>query len=346
MLIKIKNRIEKELIDYTEDVDKRYSLSSISPLLYNHIKEFLCRKGKRVRPALFLIAYLGFTKKITKGLYRAAISLELLHDFLLVHDDIIDKSDRRRGQPSLHKIFSQQISRYKNTKFNGQDLAIVAGDVIFTLALDAFLNVREDAQRKERAFKKFIQAALYTGSGEFLELIQGIKAIDSFTAQDIYKIYDLKTANYTFGYPLSIGATLAGTNKKQTDILFKYGLYLGRAFQIKDDIMGIFGEESKTGKPNLTDLKEGKKTLLIWCAYRNSNKKDKSTIKKILSGNNVSYSYLLKMSKIILKSGALVYAKGEVEKLILKARDIIKYSQMKPRYKQILDTYNQDLLKL
>src|SRR4030042_1567895 len=103
MIKGIKNRIEKNLKSYIGDLDKLYSLSRISPLLAKNIKEFVLREGKRVRPILFIIGYLAYAKKQAPFLYRSAVSIELLHDFMLIHDDIIDKSDTRRGKPSLHK---------------------------------------------------------------------------------------------------------------------------------------------------------------------------------------------------------------------------------------------------
>ena len=157
-----------------------------------------------------MIGYLGYAGKTAPSLYRSAASLELLHDFMLVHDDIIDKSDTRRGQPSMHALLNKYLKNHRDIKFTGEDLAIIAGDVMYAMALHAFLSVREDPKNKEASFKKLIEAALYTGTGEFIELILSLKNIDAITKNDIYKIYDLKTANYTFSTPLVMGATLAG----------------------------------------------------------------------------------------------------------------------------------------
>ena len=334
------------MVNYIRGVDKLYALNSISPLLYQSIREFLFRKGKRVRPILFVIGYRGFSKGAAQGLYRTAISLELLHDFFLVHDDIIDKSLTRRGQPSMHQLLNKHLTQHKNLKFSGEDLAIVVGDVLYAMALDAFLAIKEDMLRKEAALQKLIQAALYTCSGEFIELTKGIAPIEKITKEDIYKIYDLKTANYTFVSPLSIGATLAGADKKQLDILYKYGIALGRAFQIKDDIIGIFSSESKIGKPNLTDLQEGKKTILIWQAYKNSGFKERHVIKDILSKKRVTRYDLDKIRSIIRSSGALQYTKNEVRRLLHQAKETMYDSTMASRWKNILESYTCNLLEV
>lgn len=343
--MKMKIRIEKELAAYVKTIDKLYSLNKLSPVLFNSIKEFICRPGKRIRPILFCIGYLGFSKKNPPGLYRSALSLELLHDFMLVHDDIIDKSDMRRGAPSMHALLNHYLLSNKNVKFNGEDLAIVIGDVMYAMGLDAFLSVKEDLRRKETALRKLISAALYTGSGEFIELLLGIKPIEKVTQEDIYKIYDYKTAHYTFASPLTMGSTLAGAKISQTDKLFSYGLLLGRAFQIKDDIIGTFGKEKDTGKSNLTDIKEAKRTLLLWHAFNHADKKDKLIMKRITESKFSNNSELLKIRKIILESGALAYAENQIKCLFSKAKIQLHSLTMDSRYKQALDNFSQKILK-
>jgi geranylgeranyl diphosphate synthase, type I len=346
MFLEIKNKIEQELKKYIRGIDRLYSISKISPVLFKNINDFLSRRGKRIRPILFVVGYLGFAKRAASGLYRTAVSLELLHDFMLVHDDIIDKSSTRRGKPSMHEMLNRFLSRYKNIKFNGQDLTIVIGDVLFAMSLNAFLSIKERLDRKEAALKKLIDAAMYTGSGEFIELLSGLKGIDKIKKSDIYKIYDYKTANYTFASPLAIGAILAGAEQSQIGRLFKYGTYLGRAFQIKDDYLGLFGEEKNIGKSTLTDLQEAKKTILIWQAYQNSDRIGRTAIKRILSKRNVTKYDLLKMRKITIESGALDYAKKEIANLIKKAKKLIALSRMRAPYKELLCEYCATILKL
>ncbi len=346
MLNEIRKKIEKELIKFIRRVDKLYCFKGLSPLLSKSIKEFTLRKGKRVRPVLFVIGYLGFCRKAAPHLYTSAISLELFHDFMLVHDDIIDKSDTRRGRPSMHAMLNSHLKRFRNIKFNGQDLTIVIGDVMYALGILAFLSIKENMERKEKALKKFIEAAVYTGSGEFIELLYGIKGIENITKSDILKIYDYKTAYYSFAIPLVTGAILAGAKDNQIKKLYEYGIFMGRAFQIKDDIIGMFGSEKKIGKPLLTDLQESKKTLMIWYGFRNSNAKDKSVIKIILSKEKVTRDDLLKMREIIISSGALKFAKNEISLLIKKAQRLISQSKMNLKYKTILNEYFKQLLSL
>ncbi|MCX5697427.1 MAG: polyprenyl synthetase family protein [Candidatus Omnitrophica bacterium] len=344
MIEAIKCRIEKELKNYIRSLEKSYTLKKISPPLFAHIKEFFLRKGKRVRPSLCVMGYLGYVKKPKPGLYSTALSLEFLHDFMLVHDDIIDKSDTRRGKLSMHVLLNRYISGHRGLKFDGEDLTIIIGDIMFALSMGAFLSIREEPKRKEKALKKLIEAAAYTGSGEFIELLSGLKEIDKITKNDIYKIYDLKTARYTFSYPLAIGALLAGANDKEIDKLIRYGLYLGRAFQIQDDILGMFGLEKDTGKSTLTDLREAKKTLLILNAYKNSTLINRKLIKKILRKKRADKTDLRTMRRLILDSGALALAKKEISSSLKKAAKILASTFLLPAYKKTLGEFTRKII--
>ncbi|MEW5758671.1 MAG: polyprenyl synthetase family protein [Candidatus Omnitrophota bacterium] len=344
MINKIKRKLTNELRKTLKNINSHYFLKSNSPILINSLNNFLSKPGKLIRPILFVLGYLGFAKKEKSGLYKSAISMEFLHDFMLIHDDIIDKSDTRRGAPSMHKTFSNHISKYRNIKFNGQDLSILAGDIIYSIAIDIFLSIKENPYRKEQALKKLMQTAVYTGIGEFIELMSGTKNIDQVKKNDIYKIYDFKTAYYSFSCPLSCGAILAGAKQKQIELIWKYGTYLGRAFQIKDDIQGLFFEEKITGKSSLVDLKESKKTLIIWLTSKLSGPREKNIIKNILKKHNVSQSDLYSVKEIINNSGAKAIAEKEILMLYKKATSLIKLLKINTLYKQYLCNYAKEII--
>ena len=268
MLNKIKIRVEKEINSYLRALNKRYDFDNLSPALFSHIKGFLSQKGKRIRPSLFVAGYLGFAGKEAPGLYTSALSTEFLHNFVLIHDDIVDRSDTRRGSPSMHKMLNKYIGKYKNIKCTGEDLAIVTGDVIYALGIGAFLAIDEKAERKERALKKLLDAAVYTGTGEFLELMSPVKDIGSVEKEDIYKLYDLKTGIYSFSTPLVTGAMLAGAKNEDLDRLGRCGIYLGRAFQIRDDLSDISADGNN------------RRTILSWYAYNNSRAGAIACVKK------------------------------------------------------------------
>ncbi len=346
MIAKIRADIEKELKVFLKDMDSYHGLGKLSPELSNAIKEFVLRPGKRVRPILLSVGYLGFSNKKPAGLYRTAISIELVHDFMLVHDDIIDKSDLRRGKPTMHKLFEKYLKKYKGVKFSGEDLSIVAGDVMYALSIHSFMSIDEDPIRKQKALLKFVETAIHTGSGEFIELLLGLKDINKVTQDDVYKVYDYKTASYTFATPLSAGAILAGASQKEVDKLFQFGIYLGRAFQIKDDILGMFGNEKEIGKSALTDLQEAKKTILIWQAYKKADKKTKNVIKQMLSRKEVTRKDLKTIKEIVVSTGSLDYARSQVNGFIKKALSLIESSKIKKEYRVFLSDYVKKVLEV
>jgi len=343
----VRNRIEQELPAFIKRVDEEYALKSLSPLLFSAIQEFILREGKRVRPTLFVAGYLGFTAKRAAHLYTSALSIELLHDFMLVHDDIIDRSDLRRNKPSAHALFNAYLKKRRSgTKVSGEDLALIMGDVMYAIAIRAFLSIDEPMERKERALKEFLHAAVFTGCGEFIELMHGITPLQKLDKESIYAIYDYKTAYYTFSCPLATGAILAGAPRKEVNLLLEYGRYLGRGFQIKDDIMGMFEDEATTGKSALTDLKESKKTLLLWQAYREANKSDRDRITALLNKKAVSCGDLMKMREIVRRSGALIAVQKELRLLLTRSQETLKRSAISAPFKQALLSYAAGLLSV
>ncbi len=344
MFSQIKKKVDQNLIDFANQINKTYPLTYLSPLLSANIKNFILRPGKRIRPILFVVGYKAYTKKAKSGLYRSALSMELLHDFMLIHDDIIDKSATRRGQPSMHVLFDNYLKQKKKVKFNGSDLAIVVGDVVYALAIETFLSIKEKSNLKEKALRNFTKAAAFTGSGEFIELIAGIKDLDGLKKSEIYKIYDYKTAFYTFSCPLSTGAILAGAKENQLNKLNDYGMYLGRAFQIRDDILGLFLNQKKTGKSTLSDLQEAKKTLLIFYTYKKSSAKNKNKIEKIFRKEKVNYNDLRQIQKLALESNALQAAQKDIAKLLTQSQKILDSLSMQEKYKKAISQYFTSLL--
>ncbi|MBU2102903.1 MAG: polyprenyl synthetase family protein [Candidatus Omnitrophota bacterium] len=344
MVLEIKNRIEKELSRFLRDAERLYRLKRLSPLLAKHLKEFVLRPGKRLRPTLFVLAYKGLARHRQTGLYRSAIAIELLHTFMLIHDDIIDKAERRRDKPSLHAQLGNHLAQYAHIKFNGQDLSLVIGDILYAMAIAAFISINEDPTRKEKALRKLVEAAVFTGSGEFIELLYGAEAIDNITSKTVTNIYDYKTAHYTFVCPLTTAGILAGTTGRTLDTLERCGILWGRAFQIRDDILGLFGDETKIGKSTMSDLQEAKKTILIWHAWRHSSAKTKTIIRKILEAKIVTQAEHLIIQRIIRDAGTLEYAEQTISSFVEKACRTIKTIPLREPYRKQLISYSEEII--
>jgi geranylgeranyl diphosphate synthase type I len=344
MLKQIRKKIDAQIKDYLETEDLCLKLLKIQPSLHKELSKFAQNGGKRTRPLLFILAYEALAKKKTNKIYKTAVAFELLHDFLLIHDDIIDRSDIRRGSPSIHKVLSSKIKCSLSTNANGNDFAIIAGDIMFSLALKAFLSSAEYSKNSGKAMGKFIDCSFFTELGEYIEMIESTRDIAKAKESVIYKIYELKTARYTFSYPLSIGAELASAGKKITNDLFEYGLLIGVAFQIKDDILGLFADEKKSGKSSLSDLNEGKKTLLIFKAYQNSNSKDKKLINSALKKKRITHKDLKAIGQIVKKSGSLDYANKAIKERFLQSQKLLSKIKMKPSVKKELNSLAKNIL--
>jgi geranylgeranyl diphosphate synthase type I len=346
MLKQIRKKIDEQLKIFFINDELALNLAKSNHSLYRDLKKFALSKGKRIRPALCVLAYEGLVTRKSKDIYKTAVSFELLHDFFLIHDDIIDRSDLRRGAPSIHKALAKNIKHSSSAGPNGSDLAIISGDILFSLALKAFLSSEAYSKNSLKAFGEFIKCSFYTELGEYIEILESIKDITQVKKEDIYKIYKLKTARYTFSYPLSIGAELALAPNKTTKGLFDYGISVGIAFQIRDDILGLFANEEKSGKSSLSDLNEAKKTLLAWKAFQAACPKDKKTIKALFNKTQINKQDLCTMRSIVEKTGSLSYAKKEINRYYLKSQKILVALKMKKKQKNELNLFTKYILGL
>lgn len=336
MIQHIKKQIDQHLLLFLEDRKKAYPFDSVHPILFDSIKDFCARPGKRIRPLLMALSYQGYTKrkKFSRScFYTACGCLELLHNFMLIHDDIIDNANLRRGKPTLHKILAKTVHSRPHQKL-GNDLAIVAGDIVYALAIDAFLSVDENPLRKEKALRYFIQTAALTAMGEFIDILHGFKPLDTILEKDVFLNYSLKTARYTFECPLMIGAILANAPAKDIPQLSRLGLLVGQAFQIQDDIIGLFSTTQKIGKSILSDLAEDKKTILTCHAYRVLKGKQRRHFLSIIRKPTKTHDDLKAMRAILVNNGSLAYSLSKMENILHESTGLLENLSIKPSFQK------------
>lgn len=341
----IRKNIDKSLSSFLDTVKRDYKLHLVSPSLFESIREFTLRDGKRLRPLLLILTYKGYSpasQKISRKLYNASTCMEFLHNFMLIHDDIIDRSDLRRGRPTMHKILARTVKTPDPDKL-GIDLGIIAGDIVYALAIDAFLSINEPSARKERALKYFIQTAAFTAMGEYIDTVSGVKPVEEVTEQDVYLNYTLKTARYTFDCPMVTGAILAGANNKEIKKISRFGILIGQAFQIQDDIIGVFETEANIGKSILSDLVEGKKTLLVTHAFRVLKGKARQEFLRIFTQKNKTLQDLEAVKRIFLRTQSLNYALGAIQDRLQEAEQILNTLAINAECRGLL---KESLLKL
>ncbi len=291
----------------------RSGLSKRSQQLSRLISEYCLRDGKRIRSTLFSLSYLNRMVSPCKNFFTGAAALELFHLFALIQDDVIDNSDTRRAMPSLHKIIGSFYGNIPEKK--AQDLAIIFSDILYSAAMEAFLQIEEQPGKKEMALKTILNSAVDTGSGQFLELHYSLQNFEVFTLDDVYEIYDRKTGRYTFCGPLAAGAQLAGANESEIEALHLIGLYMGRAYQIYDDLCDCSNVDLSIGFPS--DIVENRKTILVWHLINYGPPEAKRAIEELNSNRSEkSISSLLGMFE---RYGSLQFASEQMSCLCEKA---------------------------
>ncbi|MBN1863418.1 MAG: polyprenyl synthetase family protein [Victivallales bacterium] len=205
--------------------------------VYDALEGFVFRDAGRVRPVLLVLSYEGYASRQDSDMaFRAAAAVELMHTFALVHDDITDNAAERGTVPSLHAALDKLPDRAGRTA-KGKELAMLLGDLLYNMALSEFSKLDIPAGKRDQALGIAVETALQTVRGQLEEQVLAKRGIPGTRPSGILKIYDLKTARYTFCLPLKLGAVLAGeASEGELARLDEAGLLAGRAYQIVDDI--------------------------------------------------------------------------------------------------------------
>jgi geranylgeranyl diphosphate synthase, type II len=223
----------------------------MSDYLVRPAAAYLGRRGKGLRPALCLATCEAFGGEVEQALPSAA-ALELLHTAFLVHDDVEDDSEMRRGEPTLHRVY-------------GQALAVNAGDGLAVMALGALRDNdgRLGRRLSARIWAEFDFMARQTVDGQARELGWQRDGRTDLTPDDYLDLIMKKTCWYTTVLPLRVGALIGGKGSVDLDPMLRFGFYLGAAFQIRDDVLNLIGSPALYGKEPLGDIREGKRTLML-----------------------------------------------------------------------------------
>lgn len=332
-----KNQVEQRLRRFFDlKIKALRDVDVIAAELCGAIKDFTLNGGKRIRALLIWYGYQSAGGKNPKVAIRMAAAFELMHSFLLIHDDVIDRSDTRRFQKTIHVAYRDDYKKLVkgNPGHFGNSMGILAGDLALSLAYEILDQANKEI-RNSSVIEKINQIIQQTIIGEALDVVYSNIPLDhpnSGQNKDesiIHKIHLLKTAKYTVEGPLHTGLILAGANKKILNKFSKFSIPLGIAYQIKDDIDGVFGEEKKVGKSVVSDIQEGKLTLLIAQALEKSNSQQKKFLKNILGSNIVTKKDLEKVKDIMIKTEALKYSQEKISELTKKARHALTLMKLK-----------------
>ncbi len=303
--------VEVSLEEYSKEVEKELEVAipkGFPSRLYSAGRHILFR-GKRVRPLISLIAYEAVSGNDFKYALNFAVGIELIHTATIIHDDIIDRSDMRRGLMSVNKVY-------------GNEMAILAGDLLFSRAFDYV-----GSYSNSKLTNLVAEACIKLAEGEALE---SLHTKNLKISEEVYlEIIERKTASLFKASTLG-AAILANADEKEAKALAKYGELLGIGFQMTDDLLDIAGEN--IGKPVGMDIKLGKPTFIILHAYRNADENEKKIIEKAFFGDK----NLINDAIEIIKKISLEYGIKRASYFVKKAKENLKYLR-DSRAKSILE---------
>lgn len=313
---------------------KKKAAALISPqyeALWESIATLASAGGKRLRGYMVYLAYItAHPGNKSETWIHAAAAVELLHLALLIHDDIIDRDLIRYG---VQNVSGQQLTHYEpllndnsEARHFADSAAILAGDLLIGGAFE-LLNAVTCSTEARAAMQTYMHEALFrVAGGELLDTETAFVTPSPSALQ----IAEEKTASYSFSSPLLIGASLGGADKQAQATLRKFGTALGIAYQLQDDLLGMFGDESITGKSTDGDLREGKRTYLVEQFFTRANNAEKEAFTRAFGTQHASYDEQLAAKQALIDSGARQAVENKIAALVGEAEaavEALNYSE-------------------
>ncbi len=308
----VRDRVEQHLRDFL--AEKREEAATLSPdsvELVDAVEALTMRGGKRLRPLVAAAAFRAVDP--TADLSRVAdvgASLELLQTFLLIHDDWMDHDEERRGGPS---VWAWLRDRHGDAHL-GAALGVLAGDLAAGYASELLARAPFPAARRGEATAAFHRMQTEVFLGQHLDLV---------ATRHVERMYDLKTGSYTTRGPLRLGAILADARAAQTDALERFATPLGIAFQLRDELLGTFGDPTVTGKPAGNDLRAGKRTVLVEEIRARGSASQVESVERVLGRTDAPDDEIAHATAALSASGARDRVEALLATLIARAEDAL-----------------------
>ena len=305
--------VQKILESYSVDIKRTIEedLANITPKNLQEASIYLTKAGgKMLRPALTLIVSeaVGGSKEYS---YQSAAAIELIHTFSLIHDDIMDDDDMRRGMPSVHKVWDENV-------------AILSGDTLFSKAFELVINSNQDVTTPLQ-----INATLATVADACVKICEG-QALDMSVegrydvSEEEYMEMIFKKTGALIAAATKAGAIMGGADDEVVSLMYDYGRLIGLAFQIQDDYLDLVSDEESLGKPIGSDIAKGKMTLIVVKALEKASSEDSDKLLKILKDDNSSKEDIDLAIDIFNKYGSIQYAKDIALANVADAKELLK----------------------
>ena len=317
----------------TEIASRGRSLAEVDPSLRDVADRLtaLVQGGKRLRAAFCLWgarAAAGPRADVPGGT-AAAAALELFHLAALVHDDVMDRSEHRRGGPTVHRAYADQHDAEGyggDARTFGDGVAVLVGDLCLTWSDDLLGVAQTEAGRlrptRARAARRvWEEMRLQVIAGQYLDLLgQARPHSDSAAA---HRVLTYKSAKYTVEHPLLLGAALGGADPALLDQLSRFGRGVGEAFQLRDDVLGLFGDPEVTGKSVSDDVREGKRTLLVTSAEESASAAQRRVLDRHLGDRDGGPEGLHAVREVVTATGALALVEERIEERATRAHEVL-----------------------
>lgn len=326
--------------------EKRQAAEGTLVELAGRVEALIQGGGKRLRPALVHFTHRACGGRRREAARPVALATELLHAYLLIHDDIMDHAELRRGEPTVHRRF-RELHRSSGWPGDGGDFgrsaAILAGDLAYTWAVELFALGRRraleagtfDTAALDHCFSAMCEEVI---GGQFLEMrLPFAAALEDPEEGEIVKALQLKSGRYSVERPIELGALLAGADEETRDALRRYGAAAGEAFQLQDDVLGTFGDAERVGKSVASDLTEGKRTLLIHFALQGASEADADHLGGLLGRSELDRREIEEARRIIRQSGGLDRVLGRIRDRLEQARRALSELPLTPEGRAFFD---------
>jgi geranylgeranyl diphosphate synthase type I len=297
--------------------------------------------GKRLRPAFCYWGWRGAGAPDDPAIVAASACLELFHAAALIHDDLMDGSDIRRGKPSVHRRFAEhhEARRWKGdpAQFGGA-AALLLGDLCLGWSDELLYasGIAEDALRRGRPVFERMRTELM--GGQFLDVLEqttgGLRPDGQ--AERARRVIRYKSAKYSVEHPLLLGGALADAGPRLLASYSAYGLALGEAFQLRDDVLGVFGDPDQTGKPAGDDLREGKRTILIAFAVEQASAAQAETLERLLGDHALDRAGVDALRALIDDTGALDRVERLISELVERSTAALADAEVGPEARDAL----------
>lgn len=337
---------KQEIEDFSFNYLKKYSTDVENNSFIHSALDDLCKQnegGKHIRGALIKLGELIASQGMRNNYLPVAAGYELFQTSILIHDDIIDKSNKRRGKETIHIKSAKEFQKLNNilseAEHFGISRALCIGDYGFFISYQMLAKCSVDPSVLVKLYQMYSRIFTITCEGEIIDTIlpyTQVSARDNYAEYEaiIKKMYEYKTAWYTLAGPLMLGAICGDSNEELVTLLKDIAIPLGIAFQIKDDLLGIYSSEKILGKSILSDIRENKQTLLLGIAYKNADNQQKMLLHQYYGKPDADEKDLEVVKTLFIETGAKSYAEKEIQRLSNVGKE--KISKIKKDYQPIL----------